>query len=120
MANQARGEVAFGAHTLRFTTNAMCEFEDASGRSFTGALAEIDALAKSPQGVSLKLIRTLVWAGLRHANPTLTEAAAGAAIDAVGGVKAALDLTGQAIRAAFPEPEADGAAPSGNRSRQDG
>jgi hypothetical protein len=74
MANKQRGYVAIELdkpRSLRFTTNALAELEDALGRP----LSEIGGMA------GIKTIRTMVWAGLLHEEPGLTHEQASELID---------------------------------------
>ena len=59
--------------TLRFTLNAMAELEDRYG-SVDAAFAELD------KG-SIKAVRFILWAGLMHEDPNLTEQQVGNLID---------------------------------------
>lgn len=59
--------------TLRFTLNAMAELEDKYG-SVDAAFAELD------KG-SIKAVRFILWAGLMHEDPNLTEQQVGNLID---------------------------------------
>lgn len=73
MANPLRGQAAFDvdgeAYTLVMDVNALAEAEDALGM-------DIDLiLAKYGQGTSVRLVRALVWAGLREKHPCSIEQA---------------------------------------------
>jgi hypothetical protein len=59
--------------TLRFTLNAMAELEDKYG-SVDAAFAKLD------EG-SIKAVRFILWAGLIHEDPDLTEQQVGNLID---------------------------------------
>lgn len=99
MANAARGEVAFGdtGLTLRFTTNAQCEFEDAAGIGFIKALKSFDG-GEPPH----RIMRAMVWAGLRESKPGLKIEDAGTLIDDVG-LQQTMEFVGAAIKAAYPD-----------------
>lgn len=77
MANRFLGEattkVGDKSYTLRMDFNAMCEFEDATGRDAMGAFADMES-----GNASVKDIRAIVWAALREHHPeaTLTDAGA--------------------------------------------
>lgn len=98
MANGVRGEVPLGdtGVNLRFTTNAIVEFETASGQKF---LSAVNSLGDEP---SFSTMRLLVWAGARSDHPKLTQYEAGELMDDAG-VKTAMEAVGQAILAAMPE-----------------
>lgn len=74
-------------HTLAFTTNALCAFEDLSGVDVTSLNGKM----------SVRVIRALIAAGLGVA-----EKEAGAIIDDIGFAKAG-DIVEQAMTKAFPE-----------------
>ena len=99
MANPHRGEVAFKAgdadFTLVYSTNAICELEDALNRGLNAIVADIEKLST---------VRALLWAGLRTRHPDTTMAGAGEIIDKTG-VAAATEAIGRALNAAFPKPE---------------
>lgn len=85
---------------LAFTTNAMCAYEDETGKDFTSVAG---ALAGAGEGrISMRVMRTILWAGLLEYQEGTTMRDAGEVLDAcgmtqVGGAIAA------AIRLAFPE-----------------
>lgn len=83
-------------YTLRFTTNALCRLEEAAGRSF-GAL--VDDLGGA---VNMNTLRLMIWAGIGG----IGKEVAGDIIDAIG-IERAVSLIGEAINAAFPQPEGD-------------
>jgi hypothetical protein len=57
---------------LKFTLNSFAELEDMYG--------SVDQAMKSLEGGSMKAVRTLLWAGLIHEDPTLTPQTVGAMI----------------------------------------
>lgn len=102
MANVHRGEVSIPGtgHVLRFTNNSLCEVEDALGINLPQVFAQMNGGAPS-----LRLLRALVWGGLRHDKPKLTLAEAGDVIDAAGGLAVMGDLLGTALNAALGAPD---------------
>jgi hypothetical protein len=105
MANKQRGEVGFELdgvnYTLRFSTNAMCELEDATG-------VPVLQLANSLQderSVSIKTLRAMFAAGLSDTSD-ISIKEAGDIIDGLG-IPRAGELIGQAFMAAFPEADSD-------------
>lgn len=104
MANQNRGEVTFDAKgktwTLQFTTNAMCEVEDA----FEKSIVEVANDLQSEAGVKIKSIRTLFKIGIGGCDSVEQ---AGDLMDAVG-IQAAGELLGKAFSAAFPDADGEG------------
>ncbi len=80
MANPERGEVAIQAggqtYTLKFSTNAICEAESVSGKSFGELCLEI-------QKADFRAMRALLWAGLRPAHKDVTLDMAGDILDEV-------------------------------------
>lgn len=105
MANPHRGivdiEIGGKQRQLRLDMNALAEAEAQLGLG--GILEVIPMLEK----VSLRAIRVLLWAGLRHEEKALTLEEVGS-WEMTGGV---VTLIGRAFRLAFPEP------PEGNAER---
>ena len=60
--------------TIRFTLNALAELED----KFGSVQAAFDKLEKEK---SMKALRTILWAGLLHESPDITEHEVGDLID---------------------------------------
>lgn len=60
--------------TIRFTLNALAELED----KFGSVQAAFDKLEKEK---SMKALRTILWAGLLHESPNITEQEVGNLID---------------------------------------
>ena len=78
---------------LRYDLNALAEIEDKLDTPIAG-IADI--------AVSVKTIRTLVWAGLMHEEATLTERDVGGWIGAGGAsVSAVMEKVGEALADAF-------------------
>jgi hypothetical protein len=104
MANTERGEVDFEASgktwTIRYTANALCEMEDALGQK-TGAII---GQMQGADGVSLKTLRAIFWAGLRGGGQKVSIEAAGDVMDAVG-IPAVTELIGRGFERAFPGAE---------------
>lgn len=104
MANPHQGETSIEIggtlYTLKLSTNALCEVEDATGRS----ISTLNYVG------SLRDIRALFWGALRGAHPKVTLADAGKMMD-VAGVKAVSAAVGKAIALAFPPEAGDGENP---------
>ncbi|WCP71552.1 hypothetical protein [Sphingomonas hankookensis] len=105
--NPLRGQLAFTvgetAFTFAFTTNALCEVEEAF------QLDDITGLEAVLNGKpSLRTIRTLFRIGLTDCHPDMTDREAGTIMEAVGGLEPSLELIMLAVQQAFPE-----AAPAG-------
>lgn len=98
MANINRGEVSFEAEgtawTLVFSINALCDLEDRTGRSVQDL--NLDG------ALSMRLLRDLIWAGLRERHPAVTVEDAGR-IATAAGMGVMQEKVMQAIVAAFPE-----------------
>jgi hypothetical protein len=107
--NPHRGEVAFGAYTLRFSVNALCELE----AEMEMGVSEISDMMAS-KSVRLNHIRTLVWIGLKDRHPDLTEREAGEAMTDLG-IPAALEVVGRAFGLAFPSEEGEAVPATGSR-----
>ena len=114
MANPIKGEVGFEAdgeaYTLSFGINALCSLEDALGMSVQKVGAELQA-----DGLKLKTLRTVFWAGLQDRHEGVTEREAGDLMDGLGAGEVAT-LVVRAFAAAFPPAEV-GRAKAGPRKR---
>lgn len=100
--------------TLRFSTNAFCDLEDATG---LGVTKIVETLQTDP---SVRFIRTCFWATLRQDTPELTLEQAGDVVDEIGFVHAAA-LLGEAFAAAFPsQVETDESAEGNGAKATDG
>ena len=102
MANRFLGEIAIAAgegksYSLRLDFNAMCEFEEATGRNALEALSAME----SGKGAMLEM-RALMWAALRRHHPDVTLAEAGDLLS--NNVDALVDL----IEAATPAANTSG------------
>ena len=102
MANAHKGEVEFAldkkVYTLRFSINAMCHLEDATG----GSVVELANMMSDPSKLSLRTLRTVFWCGLRDHHEAMTETDAGRVMDELGLVEAAQKVV-EAFTLAFPE-----------------
>ncbi|WP_138423721.1 GTA-gp10 family protein [Maritimibacter alexandrii] len=96
-------EAAGKTYTLQFTTNALVELEEATGKSV------VDILESEQQ--SMKMLRAIFWAGLIEHHDTMTQKEAGAIIDAAGGLDAVMDLVNKAMTASMPEKGAEEKTP---------
>lgn len=98
---------------LQYTTNAMCELEDAAKVGFMEFLSAFQAGAE--QGtLRIAELRLLLWAGLIEHQPDTTLKTAGAVIDALGGLETAMDQLSGALQAALPRPDKAAAAGAGD------
>ncbi|MGF7161287.1 hypothetical protein FHS85_002922 [Rhodoligotrophos appendicifer] len=118
MANPVRGEVGFDVegreYTLRFSTNALCELEAETGLNANKIVGQM----QDPDGVSLRLLRAIIWAGLIDHHQGIKVADAGVIVDRIGIAKAG-ELIGKAFTAAFPaaaEEAASSRPPKGARA----
>jgi hypothetical protein len=107
MANPHRGEVSFEAegrtYTMVFNTNTICELEEETGQT-------IQALGGQLANPGMRLVRQIVWAGLRKYHPGLSMAEAGDVIDAVGAAQIG-EIIGRAFTLAFPEAPGKSSSP---------
>lgn len=96
MPNPHRGETPLPGtdKVLRFSVNALCEVEAASGENMLAILSRID----SGETPTFSQTRLLLWGGLRDENATLGEA--GDILQDVG-VAAAMAAMAEALRRAF-------------------
>lgn len=108
MANRHKGEVAFDVegknYVLCFTSNALCELEDAIGVG----IAKIGGLLSDVETLKLKDVRAVLWAGLTDHHQGIDMKSAGGIIDAIG-LPRTLELISSGLSAAFPAE--DGASP---------
>lgn len=106
MANPNKGEALLKVgeveYTLVFDINNLCSVEGLLDKTIGEIFEQID---------SLRVIRALIWGGLRTKHPEVTLEQAGAIVETIGGAGAALDLLGQGLTGAMPE------AKEGNGSR---
>lgn len=107
MANLQRGEVSFKAKgqewKVKLGTNAMCEIEDATGKS----IIEIGELLGNQKTATLKLVRDVLWGGLQEFHAGIDLKKVGTLIDDIG-MAAAGQLIGQAFTAATTGSQAKG------------
>ena len=88
--------------TLKYDLNAMAELEDKYG--------SVDAAFEAVNANSIKAIRCVLWAGLIHAEPELTERQVGSMID-MAYLANLVDTMGEAFEADMPPvPEESGVA----------
>lgn len=82
-ANKERGEMALVAgsktYVMKLTTNAVCEMETLSGRTF-------DQVAAKLQNGSVSDVRLFLWAMLREHHRSMTLEDVGNVIDGAGGI----------------------------------
>jgi hypothetical protein len=113
MANRERGEMRLQAgdqtYVLFLTTNACCDVEDKSGKTFNELW---EGLTKG----SVSALRWLLWAALqdRHSDTVVVPSDVGHIIDAAGGMANALDQMVAFLKLNTPpEGNGTGAAPTG-------
>lgn len=103
MANAQKGEVTLEAggetYRLQYTTNAMCELEDAAGKTINDLVAELGDEANPP---GIKSMRVLLWAALVEHQEAITVKETGKIIDAIG-IASVGSLIGESFKAAFPD-----------------
>lgn len=104
MANPHRGEVALEAdgqtYTLSFSVNAICELEEVLDKPIGQIMGALQG-----DGVSMKTVRWLVWAGLQDHHEDVDEKKAGRIATEIG-VTETLSQVGKALKLAFPDAEA--------------
>lgn len=105
MANKLRGEVPLEADgkvwIVRYSINALCELETATGCGATEFIGRMQDQTK----VRMTDLRTLVWCGLRDKQPDVTQEKAGE-IASAAGLEPTMAAIQEAIAAAFPQGEA--------------
>lgn len=82
--------------TIKFTLNALAELEDRYG--------SVDEAFKQLDNNSIKAVRCILWAGLIHEDPELTEQQVGNLID-IQYMQELMASLGEAFDADMPEPE---------------
>ena len=82
--------------TIKFTLNAMAELEDRYG--------SVDEAFKQLDNNSIKAVRCILWAGLTHEDPDLTEQQVGNLID-IQYMQDLMASLGSAFDADMPAPE---------------
>lgn len=82
--------------TIKFTLNAMAELEDRYG--------SVDEAFKQLDNNSIKAVRCILWAGLIHEDPDLTEQQVGNLID-IQYMQKLMASLGSAFNADMPEAE---------------
>lgn len=103
MANALRGEVPLPGteYVLRYDVNALCEVEDATKDNI------LEVISKLQDGKpSFKIIRLLLWAGLRSGTPGITVEEAGRIMQDAG-IQNTAEAIGEAFTASFVPPGAD-------------
>ena len=107
-------------YVLRFSIDAICHLEAATGRTFPAIAVDMGR----PDKVSMTLLRHLMHAGLLEHHPEMTLKDAGELIVAgAGGLQGSMALVEHAIASAFPSAEASGtlrppAAPPNRAARR--
>lgn len=108
MANPHKGEVELKAgdraYVLRFSIDAICHLEAATGKPFAVTASEMS----NPDKASMTLVRMLLHAGLQEHHPELSLKEAGEIIIDAGGMAVVTVKVFEAFAAAFPTPEASG------------
>lgn len=82
--------------TLRYDLNAMAELEDKYG--------SVDAAFEAMDRNSIKAVRCVLWAGLLHEDPSLTEQKVGSLID-MRYLQDLMSTVGEAFNADLPKQE---------------
>lgn len=82
--------------TIKFTLNALAELEDRYG--------SVDEAFRQLDNNSIKAVRCILWAGLIHEDPDLTEQQVGNLID-IQYMQELMASLGEAFDADMPEPE---------------
>ena len=114
MANPHRGEVgvtiAGKPYTLVFTTNALCELEDALNRSAFAVFAEVAKATQDATVLRYSTLRAMLWAALRERHAGISLKEAGGMMEDFG-IREVMGALVQAMAAAMPDPEQQDDAP---------
>src|SRR5574341_949045 len=100
-------EVGDARYRLRFSIDAICRLEEATGMSF----ALLAVKLSNPATQSVSLVRQVLHAGLSEAHPEIDLKPAGELIVPAGGVGAVMEKFNRAVELAFPEVKAAAAPP---------
>ena len=100
MANKQKGEVALGDYTLRYSINALCELEDASGMS---AIQLANTLGDE-ETFNTKTLRLMVWGGLTDNHEDITLKEVGEIINDTG-VAVVMEAITRAFELSMPDAE---------------
>ncbi|WP_439150831.1 GTA-gp10 family protein [Sulfitobacter sp.] len=118
MANAQKGEITLEAggetYRLAYTTNAMCELEDATGEALGKIVDKLND-PSNPPGV--KTLRLLLWAALIEHQEEMTVKQAGGICDEIGMARVG-EVIGEALTAAFPE--SSGGKPKASKQKSAG
>lgn len=114
MANGNRGEVTLQVgeneetktYTLRYSANALCDLEDAINMP----VLQITDMMTDPRKISMKLVRAMLWAGLKEKHPNITILQAGDIVQKLS-LSRAYSKIEEAFRRAFPEANVEGENP---------
>ena len=103
MANPHRGEVKLKAgekaYTLRFSIDAICQLEEATGKNLVALMTEMSDAKR----MSISAVRQLLHAALHEHHPEVSLIEAGELMMAAGGLLTSLAIVTDAMQAAFPE-----------------
>lgn len=110
---EVRVEVGGEVYTLAFTPNALCDLEDATGKTVVQVGRDLDAMLLD-EDMSVKMLRMLVHHALSEHHPDLDLKGAGQVMRKLGLAEASQKVM-EAFMLAFPdegegEGEDDGAA----------
>lgn len=101
------------SYKLRFSTNAIIEFEEEYGDSIMAFGQKMNASAPDENGevdpdapqILYKELRLLVWAALQEHHEDIGEKEVGTIIDKAGGMRAAFEVANGALADAMPADE---------------
>lgn len=103
MANPHKGEVELKVgevvYQLRFSIDAICHLEEATGLGFAMLVVKMS----NPATMSLTLVRQVLHASLREHHPEIDLVGAGKLIVPAGGVLLIMKKVDEAFALAFPE-----------------
>jgi len=104
MANANRGEVTIKIgekdYILRYSANSLCDLEDVVGLP----VLQITDMLSDTKKLSMKLVRALLWAGLKEKQPEITLLQAGELVGELS-LAGAYEQIGNAFQKAFPTPK---------------
>lgn len=103
MANPSRGQVPLVAggkeYRLSYGINALCELEDAFGKSVQKI---VDEDLSDENDIRMSSVRKVIWAGLIDSEPDITEKEAGNIVD-LAKIPVCMEAVSKAFALAFPE-----------------
>lgn len=115
--NPHKGEVELKVgdkiYTLRYSVDALCRLEAATGKGFPVLAGEMG----DPERMTITLVRQVLWAGISCDGRSLMLEEAGELIPLAGGLVPVMTKVSEALSLAFPEARGTAGPTKGARVR---